>query len=297
MSDGTSAMQTAAPALQPATVHDPSGHGSATIAHLANRSTITRLKASSPLKLLTPRAGGPAACIVTSTYGGGLLSGDAIQLHLELQEQTRCLLTTQASTKIYPADGQAVSTQALHATIEPGAILLNLPDALVPFAGSCFRGHQQMDLSPGASLVSLDWFSAGRSACGERWAMELFQTGTEVYLAGRCIFRDVLRLEQADGPVAGPLRMGSVDCFATLLLIGPAVAAPAALLHDQIRQLSAGMHDDVLTAASVFGNADTAGTVIRLATRNGTESIARWLRRHLGFVVELGAGEFWFRKW
>lgn len=292
-------MQATAPALRPATLHQHAGHGAVAVENIANRSTITRLQASSPLKLLTPRTGGPAACIVASTYGGGLLAGDAIELRVQFGEQTRCLLATQASTKIYRGDdlGEAISSQSVAATLAPGAILVSLPDPLVPFAGSRYRGRQRFDLSLGSSLVALDWLSAGRSACGERWAMSMFQTGTEVYLDGRCIFRDVFRLVPADGPVAGPMRMGSIDCFATLLLIGPAVANSAAQLHDKIHRLPAGVDGRVLAAASRFGDGEVRGIVIRLAAHTGTEPLAQWLRQHLSFAIELAGGAFWLRKW
>jgi len=36
-----------------------------------------------------------------SSFGGGLVAGDETQVTIKLGEQTRCFLTTQASTKVY----------------------------------------------------------------------------------------------------------------------------------------------------------------------------------------------------
>ena len=55
------------------------------------------------------------------------------------------------------------------------------PDPLVPFAQSSYAGTQRFSLAPGASLVAVDWVGAGRAACGERWAFDLYSSRTEVH--------------------------------------------------------------------------------------------------------------------
>src|SRR6476469_8708017 len=56
------------------------GSGYVRVAAARDRySVVTHARATSPLRLFTPRTGAPAAWIVTSTLGGGLVGGDNIQ--------------------------------------------------------------------------------------------------------------------------------------------------------------------------------------------------------------------------
>ena len=64
------------------------GCGALTVALSGGQSRVTRAFAASPLRLLTPRNHGPASWIFTSTFGGGLVGGDAV--FLEVDVDRRC---------------------------------------------------------------------------------------------------------------------------------------------------------------------------------------------------------------
>src|SRR5262245_2200077 len=86
------------------------GSGRLRFENVRGRTQIVESFAASPLKFLHPRSRGSAAWVVTSTYGGGLLGGDAIELNVNVGEDSRALLTTQASTKIYRSDRSSAQT-------------------------------------------------------------------------------------------------------------------------------------------------------------------------------------------
>src|SRR5947209_13174222 len=49
------------------------GRGLVEFSRVAGRTTVTRARSASPLKLLCPRVRGPSAWVFASTYGGGLV--------------------------------------------------------------------------------------------------------------------------------------------------------------------------------------------------------------------------------
>jgi len=104
----------------------PPGHGRIDINRVNGRSVATRCSAASPLKILTPRSQGNTASIVTSTYGGGLVGGDVIRVDLHASADTRTVLTTQASTKVYRTVGPPCR-QELSVTLETDAIMICAP--------------------------------------------------------------------------------------------------------------------------------------------------------------------------
>lgn len=182
---------------------------------------------------MTPKSPGANAWIFTSTYGGGLVDGDAIELNLHAGPNTRCLLTTQASTKVY-ISADLGCRQNLHVRADAGAVVVSVPDPIACFAGAVFEQRQRFDLAGDASLLMLDWFTSGRKARGERWAFEKFQSCTEIYLDGQLVLRDAILLDPGDGPLAGPMRMGTIDCFATVVMAGQAFKSLADTLARDI---------------------------------------------------------------
>ena len=204
------------------------------------RSTATTVLAAYPLKLLLPTSpspGGEAAWCYQLTYGGGLVSGDAVGLRVRVDAGARLVLTTQGSTKVYTRrewaraahfrGGEAL--QGLVAAVGAGGFLAVLPSAPVQcFAGAALRQYQLFDLAgPEADLVSVDWVAAGREAGRrEAWAFERFFSKTAVRVAGRPLLIDALRLE---GPALRPLRELRFGASATAVLVGAcALAATAA---------------------------------------------------------------------
>ena len=63
------------------------GVGELRFERMAGRTVLTRVFATSPLKVLNPNTAGRAAWACLATYGGGLVSGDALQIGLETGEQ------------------------------------------------------------------------------------------------------------------------------------------------------------------------------------------------------------------
>ncbi len=273
-------------------VHAPTlpGLGTISLTHVAGKTAITRCRATSPLRLLTPRSGESAARVVAATYGGGLLDGDAIELTINAGRETKCLLTTQASTKIYRSNGQG-SSQHLTVHAADNALLASLPDPLVCFAASRFRQHQQFNLAPSASLLMLDWFTSGRAARSERWHMHHYSSHTEITVAGKCIFRDSLELHPSDGKIDAQMRMGPIDCFATAVIVGPVFAGPAKRLVQLLQTQPIAPNNPLLVGASQL----PAAVVLRIAGKSA-EAVSAWLKENLAFVTPLLGLDPWLRK-
>jgi urease accessory protein len=256
------------------------------------RSVVTRGFARSPLRLLTPSNHGDAAWVFTSTYGGGLVGGDAVRLNVDVGEGATALLQTQASTKVYRSP-LGVSS-ALDAVVGGGGRLLVLPDPTVCFAGASFDQIQQVSLRAGASVVLVDWMTSGRRASGERWAFDRYASRLTVAYDGQVVLGDALLLSPDAGPLAE--RMGRFDCVGLMALVGPDVRHHAAAAVEAIARIEARSRADLLTAAAPIGVGDGAGCVIRMAGVS-VEAVGQAARAYLRFVPGLLGDDPWARKW
>lgn len=259
---------------------------------VCGESAVTSSAATSPLKLLTPRARGKSVWAYASNFGGGLVAGDETRLDVRIRSDARCFFGTQASTKVYRNPAQLPCSHTTHATLEPGALLVFAPDAVQAFADSSYCQRQEFHLASGAGLVLVDWFTSGRAARGERWAFNHFQSRDDVFVDGRRAFVDSILLNADSGTMESPHRTGRFNCSAMMLLVGEPLGEAATKLITEISSRPVARAATLLCSASPVQH----GAVLRLAGEN-VESVSHELKRHLAFLADLLDDDPWARKW
>lgn len=238
-----------------------------------DRTVVRRALAVAPLRLLTPRNHGTAAWAYTTTLGGGLLGGDEIALGVSVDRGARALLSSQGSTRAYRSARQAKVT--LEVTLEEGGLLALLPDPTACFSGSRVEQRTCVRMAAGASLALVECVTAGRGALDGRWALARYRSALRVAdLSGAAVLDETLLLDGAHGPLSA--RLGRFDCFATVVLRGPLLAASAALALERIAATPVARDSPLLEAASPIAG----GAVIRLAAVS-VEAGARRVREVL----------------
>ncbi len=265
------------------------GSAHLTFTRTGDATVLTRAFATSPAKLIETRRGGATCWVYSTTFGGGLVGGDAVHLRAEVTAGARALLTTQASTKVYRS--LRPSRQSLHATVGADAFLAVVPDPVVCFAGADFTQTQRYDLHADASLVMVDWITSGRHASGERWAFSHYENRFDVKRGSQRIFFDGLVLAPNMDSVVE--RMGRFNVLLTAIVTGPLVAGAAVDLVTRLSQASIDRDADLVVSASRLRD---GGTLLRMAGAS-VEQMGRALRAHLAFLSPLAGDDLWNRKW
>ena len=258
---------------------------------VAGSSTVTTCAAHSPARLLTPIHRGRAAWCYLTSFGGGLVAGDHLDVHAAIGAGATAYLSTQASTKVYRSD-DAVAQADLTATVASDAVLVNLPAHVTCFRGASFHAVNHYQLEPGASLIALDWYSAGRSAydVDEEWAFRAFATRSRVRIGDQVMVDDAVELVNQSGLPSVQTRMANLRAWATVIVCGPRVAAVSeALLAGVAAPLSDGM---VRESVSPVGD----GCLWRLAGP-AVEPVQQLLRQRLAGVSALIGDDPWKRTW
>lgn len=267
---------------------DPTpGRGAIAFAQRGDRTFVRSARATSPLKLLTPRNHGHAAWVIVASFGGGLVDGDALAIDVEVEEGATGLVGTQASTKVYRCPTSACR-QDLEARVADGATLVMIPDAIACFAEARYEQTLRVDLAPSASIAIVDAFTAGRAARGERWDFHRYASRAEITRGGAPLFVDAIVLDPEQGDLRG--RMGRFDAFATIVIAGPRTVKlieaardlPAPSRRAEIAEASSPIADDAI--------------VVRVAGAS-IEEVARAVRRRLAGLAELLGDDPFARKW
>jgi len=267
------------------------GTGQVRVVQVGGRSQVTVNRATNPLKLWTPRRPGPASWIYATSFGGGLVAGDCIQVDLELEADTTTVLTTQSSTKVYRSLRDRGCRQQLHARVGPKATLVVAPDPLVCYRGAIYRQHNRVHLADDAGLVHIDWLTSGRIARGECWQFGQLATRLEIIRGGRMLLLDSLDLVPRESQLQNPLRMGQYHCLATVVIFGEQFGGAIESIREQAtRPNDSG--DGCLESASPRAE----GLVWRLVGPT-TEAVGRRLRQQLAFLADHLQETPWERKW
>lgn len=229
------------------------GHGNVRLTLLPPKNPVLeKLSYQYPLKLIAPDAlavevEGQREVVHTVfllTYGGGLVAGDEIDLHISLAETTKLVLLTQGSTKIFKSEHDHVLTkQRMSVSLGPQSALCYLPDPVQPFAASVFQQRQEYEVqSLDTNLCVLDWVCEGRLARGESWDFQRYTSSNEIWLnhAGRkrLLLRDNLILEASKEQYGGlKRRMHGIGAYGTLILGGAMFQALSSLFLNEFSHL------------------------------------------------------------
>jgi urease accessory protein len=209
----------------------PAGHG---IVHVSSSPPEFRtITYTYPIKLIAPSSliynSRTIHTLFLLTYGGGLVAGDSINLMITLEPETRLILLTQGSTKVFKTtDPNILSSQHMSTYLAAGSALCYLPDPVQPFKDSSFEQSQLYYLdAEDASVCVCDWVSSGRPARGERWDFWRYKSLNEVWDVERngkrrLLIRDNLLLEGHETLISGNLaaKVGDLGVIGTLILRG-----------------------------------------------------------------------------
>jgi urease accessory protein len=279
--------------IVPSPARDAAGSGEVRFRRVGGKTTVTRARANSPLKLLNPRSSGDSAWLFSSTFGGGLVAGDQISLDVDVGDGCSCLIGTQSATKVFRSPRGLAARQTLNVTMGDDAICVVAPHPVTCFAQARFVQRQRIETKSSSSLVLIDWLTSGRHASGERWAFDRYDSAADIFVDGRHVFRDALRLSEDYGPIDSPHRTGGFDCFAYAVVLGDAFEKRAQESIHKVGQQPVTMdaHPPLMFAAGPL----PAGGAIFRAAGSGTEIVGNWLLKQLSFVGDALGSDRWSR--
>lgn len=205
-------------------------------ARRGDRTILAHAASTAPLHVLAPvRLPDAAAVVSMLNPTGGLLGGDRLVIEVAVGPGAHACLITPSATRVARTNGPTAE-QDVRLGVGPGGCLEWLPDHTIPAAGSAFRQRIDVDLAPGARLIAVDGFAAGRVARGEAWKFAQLDSAISVREGPRLILHDRFALGP-DGP------WNSLGCaeghpyFGSAIVVGPGnLAALARAITTTLRE-------------------------------------------------------------
>ncbi|MBP1561436.1 MAG: urease accessory protein UreD [Oscillospiraceae bacterium] len=158
---------------------------------------------SSPIKIAKPFYRDDHTEVMMMTASAGMLDGDNYDIEIHVKSGASLKFTGQSFTKIFRSGEKGGASQHIKITVEDGGKLAFLPQPVIPFADSKYDARTDVYLGEKASFIMQDIFSCGRTAMNESFAFKSYRSRTAVYVAGKLVFLDNVRLLPSETKLDG----------------------------------------------------------------------------------------------
>ncbi|MGM9484709.1 urease accessory protein UreD [Roseateles sp. NT4] len=232
------------------------------------------------LKTLYPEGPGIAHAVLVHPPGG-LVGGDRLDIHIDVQAGAHLLITTPAATRFYRSNaGEAA--QVVQATVGEGARLEWLPQETLAYPDCVARNEVRLSLAAGASLFATEVLGLGLPAAGQ--AFESGRLLQHLEVTGQWLDRgwlDATDKALLDGPcgLAGHCVLGTLVYAQTT----PLGDVDALLTH------SRGLLDGVSRSGVTHLAGPRGGLLLARVIGDEVEEVTLALRR----VRALWRGQLW----
>ena len=150
--------------------------------------TIFKSKSTSPYKLLKSTHDKEGRCIIPILHtAGGLVGGDLLEFEVNLEKNSKVLLTTSSAQKVYGSIGRSkinpegmFSKQNNLITILDNSHLEFLPQETIIFANGLCEQKFKVFISENSSFLFTDLIRLGRSSSGESIESGVFRSKLEI---------------------------------------------------------------------------------------------------------------------
>jgi urease accessory protein len=157
------------------------------------RPVLQRQSFSAPFHISKPHDDAGWLVVNLASPTPGLLSGDRVQVHVEVAAGAHLLLTTPSASRLHTmAGGHAELAQEF--TVVSGACLDFFPEYLIPQRGTRYRQRTRISVERGGTLLWCESIAPGRTASGEIFAYDELRFATDIFVGGTHALRERFRL-------------------------------------------------------------------------------------------------------
>jgi urease accessory protein len=234
------------------------------------RTAIARQRSRPPLQTFGLQSGdrNGSAFLQIVNPCGGLFEGDSAEVEVRLQRAAHLYLTTQAATKIYPAEHGGVSRQHIRLHVAAGAILEYFPLPLIPYARALYVQEMTMQVESGGVCLVGEVLAPGRIARGECFAYHMVRGRVEGWVDDQLALFEQLSLMPEQRSYDGLGVLDGKSYLATLYVLTSQTLDPCIPAWN--RRLTEQYGECIGVTALAYG-----GLVVRLLGQTGQEVLRR----------------------
>lgn len=151
--------------------------------------------------------------------GGGYVEGEKYKYSINLKEDSRSIITTQASTKVYKCEHGEKTEQETIINLEKNSILEYITDSVILYKNAIYKQVNNIYMDESATLIYSDGITSGWSKAGDAFQYSNVQLKTRVYVNNKLVLLDNLLVNPREDDVTKLGFFEGYQNFGTLLVI------------------------------------------------------------------------------
>ena len=151
--------------------------------------------------------------------GGGIVEGERYNINVELKENVRAIITTQAASKVYKCENSYESFQETTLKLEENSILEYITDPVILYKDAVYRQENNIYMTKSSTLIYTDGITSGWSPDKKRFQYEKAKLKTNIYMDGVPVLLDNMLINPREDDIDGLGFMEGYKNFATLIIL------------------------------------------------------------------------------
>lgn len=171
--------------------------------------------------------------------GGGIVEGEKFEINVELKDDVRAIVTTQAASKVYKCENSYESFQETTIKLHENSILEYLTDPVILYKDANYRQENNIYMKKSSTLIYTDGITSGWSPDKKRFQYEKAKLKTNIYMDGEPVLLDNMLIDPREDDIDGLGFMEGYKNFATLIILNDEInKSTIEHLRDEVLKLN-----------------------------------------------------------
>ncbi len=197
-------------------------------------------------------------CYYLIQLGGGYIEGEYYENYLEMKDDSRAVITTQASNKVYKSENGIPSKQYSRIKVGENAVMEYINDSVILYKDAVYEQETDIFLKESSTFIYTDGITAGWSPDGKNFQYTSTRMKTKIFIDNELVYFDNLKLVPSQYDVQD---FGILEGYKNF---GTMIVADRRIDRDIIKEIRERIENLNLDIKFGISSLETKGFIIRI---------------------------------
>ena len=197
-------------------------------------------------------------CYYLIQLGGGYIEGEYYENYLEMKDDSRAVITTQASNKVYKSENGIPSKQYSRIKVGESAVMEYINDSVILYKDAVYEQETDIFLKESSTFIYTDGITAGWSPDGKNFQYTSTRMKTKIFIDNELVYFDNLKLVPSQYDVQD---FGILEGYKNF---GTMIVADRRIDRDIIKEIRERIENLNLDIKFGISSLETKGFIIRI---------------------------------
>ncbi len=197
-------------------------------------------------------------CYYLIQLGGGYIEGEYYENYLEMKDDSRAVITTQASNKVYKSENGIPSKQYSRIKVGENAVMEYINDSVILYKDAVYEQETDIFLKESSTFIYTDGITAGWSPDGKNFQYTSTRMKTKIFIDNELMYFDNLKLVPSQYDVQD---FGILEGYKNF---GTMIVADRRIDRDIIKEIRERIENLNLDIKFGISSLETKGFIIRI---------------------------------